>query len=253
MMCSWRSSLIRSIIAASVVDLPEPVGPVTSTKPRGFLVNSSSTGGRPSCSSAGISLGIRRKAAPTRGALEVGVDAEAGPAGDRVGEVDLPLVLQPLPLVVGEDRVDDLARVLRGQRRVVERVQLPVLADHRREPAVRWRSEAPAPSPRSGRLRSRSPSSLLIGSSADHVTRATSAMDVMPCLTFSKPSSRSGRMPCATATSRISSAGRALDRQVADLVARSPSPRRGRSGPCSRSRRSARSRPARRPRCRTRR
>ena len=50
-------------MAASVVDLPEPVGPVTSTKPRGFLVNSWSTGGSPRSRSAGISLGIRRKAA----------------------------------------------------------------------------------------------------------------------------------------------------------------------------------------------
>ena len=31
------SVLILSIIAASVVDLPEPVGPVTSTSPRGLL------------------------------------------------------------------------------------------------------------------------------------------------------------------------------------------------------------------------
>ena len=46
-----------------------------------------------------------------RGALEVGVDAEARVAGDRVGEVELPLVLELLALVVGEDRVDDLARV----------------------------------------------------------------------------------------------------------------------------------------------
>jgi hypothetical protein len=36
MMCPFRSRLILSIIAASVVDLPEPVGPVTSTRPRGF-------------------------------------------------------------------------------------------------------------------------------------------------------------------------------------------------------------------------
>ena len=43
MMCSSRVSLISSIIAASEVDLPEPVGPVTSTKPRGFLVNSWTT------------------------------------------------------------------------------------------------------------------------------------------------------------------------------------------------------------------
>ena len=62
-MCSERCSLIRSSIAASEVDLPEPVGPVTSTKPRGFLVKSSSTGGRPSVSSAGILSGIRRSAA----------------------------------------------------------------------------------------------------------------------------------------------------------------------------------------------
>ena len=32
-MCSARVSLIRSMIAASVDDLPEPVGPVTSTMP----------------------------------------------------------------------------------------------------------------------------------------------------------------------------------------------------------------------------
>ncbi len=62
-MCSWRVSLIRSIIAASEVDLPEPVGPVTSTNPRGFFVNSSSTGGRPSESSLGMVDGIRRSAA----------------------------------------------------------------------------------------------------------------------------------------------------------------------------------------------
>ena len=39
------------------------------------------------------------------------------------------------------------------------------------------------------------------------MTLATSAMDVMPFLTFSKPSARSGRIPCATAILRISSAG----------------------------------------------
>jgi hypothetical protein len=40
MMWSSRVRLISSITAASVVDLPEPVGPVTSTSPRGFDVNS---------------------------------------------------------------------------------------------------------------------------------------------------------------------------------------------------------------------
>jgi len=35
MMWSGRVALMWSIIAASVVDLPEPVGPVTKTSPRG--------------------------------------------------------------------------------------------------------------------------------------------------------------------------------------------------------------------------
>jgi energy-converting hydrogenase Eha subunit A len=48
MMCSFLVSLILSIIAASVVDLPLPVGPVTSTRPRGFSVMSSTALGRPS-------------------------------------------------------------------------------------------------------------------------------------------------------------------------------------------------------------
>ena len=64
MMCSSRVSLISLISEASVVDLPEPVGPVTSTIPRGFLPKLRTTDGRPSCSSGTVSVGIRRKAAP---------------------------------------------------------------------------------------------------------------------------------------------------------------------------------------------
>ena len=62
-MCSSRSRLIRSTIEASEVDLPEPVGPVTSTKPRGLRVKSASSAGSPSASRVLISFGIRRKAA----------------------------------------------------------------------------------------------------------------------------------------------------------------------------------------------
>ena len=68
-----------------------------------------------------------------RGALEVGVDTEARAAGDLVGEVQLPVVLQLLALVVRQDRVDDLARVGRRQRRVaVDRGQAPAHTHHRR-------------------------------------------------------------------------------------------------------------------------
>ena len=114
MMCSSRVSLISSIIAASEVDLPEPVGPVTSTRPRGFSVKSWTVGGRPRSSIDDDVGGDQAEGGADRRALEVGVDAEARVAGDRVGEVDLPVGLQALALVVGEDRVDDLARVGRA-------------------------------------------------------------------------------------------------------------------------------------------
>ena len=47
-MCSLRSRLTLSSMAASVVDLPEPVGPVTRIRPRGFSHSFSTTAGRPS-------------------------------------------------------------------------------------------------------------------------------------------------------------------------------------------------------------
>ena len=66
MMCPRRSLLILSIIAASVVDLPEPVGPVTSTRPRGFSAIFVTAGGSPSWSSCLIVNGIWRIATDTQ-------------------------------------------------------------------------------------------------------------------------------------------------------------------------------------------
>jgi len=65
MMCRRCSVLILSMIAASVVDLPEPVGPVTSTRPLGLLANSETTGGSPSSSKLRILNGMVRKAPAT--------------------------------------------------------------------------------------------------------------------------------------------------------------------------------------------
>src|SRR5215468_7449619 len=64
-MCSSRSLLILSSIAASVVDLPEPVGPVTRISPRGLSQSALTTGGSPSASNPLISQGIVRNTAPT--------------------------------------------------------------------------------------------------------------------------------------------------------------------------------------------
>jgi hypothetical protein len=89
--------LIASIIAASEVDLPEA------------------------------------ERGADRGALHVRVDAEARVARDGVGEVELPVVLELLALVVREDAVDDLARVGGRQLRIaLERREAAADADHRR-------------------------------------------------------------------------------------------------------------------------
>ena len=65
MMCSARDEFTRSTIAASVVDLPEPVTPVTSTSPRGMSQICSTTLGRNNSSSARILVGMTRSTNPT--------------------------------------------------------------------------------------------------------------------------------------------------------------------------------------------
>src|SRR6266446_3786493 len=94
-MCSERFRLISSMMAASVVDLPEPVGPVTRTRPRGFSASWCRVAGMPSSSSVLIS------------------------AGNRVREVELALDLEILLLLAREDAVEQLLRLLRREGAVV--------------------------------------------------------------------------------------------------------------------------------------
>src|SRR5215470_16666924 len=65
MMWSWRSLLILSIMAASVVDLPEPVGPVTRISPFGRSASCCTICGSPSSSNERILYGMTRIAQPT--------------------------------------------------------------------------------------------------------------------------------------------------------------------------------------------
>jgi hypothetical protein len=60
MMCSVRWLLMKSIMAARVVDFPEPVAPVTSTRPRGSMAIFLITGGRLSSSRSGQLKGMTR-------------------------------------------------------------------------------------------------------------------------------------------------------------------------------------------------
>ncbi len=65
MMCPGEVRLRWSIIAASVVDLPDPVAPTTRTRPRLVMTTSFSTGGSCSFSKLGISEAIVRITMPT--------------------------------------------------------------------------------------------------------------------------------------------------------------------------------------------
>ena len=64
-MCLCCEALMRSIIAASVVDFPEPVVPVTRMIPRSSSASSPITGGSWSCSTVLISCGIVRMTSET--------------------------------------------------------------------------------------------------------------------------------------------------------------------------------------------
>ena len=63
-MCSYLLSLMWSTMAASVVDLPEPVGPVTRISPRGTSMMSLKLLGALSSSSVSTLEGMVRKTAP---------------------------------------------------------------------------------------------------------------------------------------------------------------------------------------------
>ena len=62
--CDVRVELMSSIIAASVVLLPLPVVPVTSTRPRSSAAIFFMTGGSSSCSMVSTRIGMTRKIMP---------------------------------------------------------------------------------------------------------------------------------------------------------------------------------------------
>ncbi len=59
--CFLKVWLMYPIIAACVVVFPEPVAPVTRTRPRSSEQTWGMMGGRPSCSKVGMSTGMIRR------------------------------------------------------------------------------------------------------------------------------------------------------------------------------------------------
>ena len=105
-----------SIIAASVVDLPEPVVPVSSMIPRSSSASSLTTGGSASSSIVRIRWGIARQASEIDAALAEGVDPEARDVGDFEGEVGLVLAprIRASLCSIGEQRAQACLGVFGG-------------------------------------------------------------------------------------------------------------------------------------------
>ena len=123
-MCTARVSLIASTIAASVVVLPDPVGPVTSTRPRGSSASWRITSGSPSSASDIGLVADQPHHAADRAAGAEGVDPEPADARHRQGVVGLVGRLE-LRLDVGaaSSRGPALSAPVGGQRVDLERHQ----------------------------------------------------------------------------------------------------------------------------------
>ena len=121
-MCLCIVALIAFTIAASVLDFPEPVTPVTSTMPRSASASFVITGG--SCSDSTVGTCERNHAHHDHEArpLPQDVDAEAPDAGGAPRAVVVEDLVDPLPdlLVVNQPERDRL-RLLRSQRLLRER------------------------------------------------------------------------------------------------------------------------------------
>ena len=114
MMWHWRVWLILSIIAASVVDLPLPVGPVTRTRPFVRLGELARHRRQPQL----VERQDLERDLPDHhadhAALQEDVGAEARQALDAEGEVQLLVGLEALLLLVGQHAVGELQGVARG-------------------------------------------------------------------------------------------------------------------------------------------
>jgi len=135
MMCLRCVSLMASIIAARVVDLPQPVGPVTTTKPRGLAMKLADYLGQAELLESRDLDGDEAKHGTQAVALEVGVDSETGAARQRIGEVDLEVVFEMLALLLSKQAVDQLGGLRGVQSRKVKGLKLTVDAYDR------WRAD----------------------------------------------------------------------------------------------------------------
>ena len=133
-MCPYSFSLMWLTIAASVVDLPEPVGPVTRIRPRGRLVTSAKIFGAFSSSSDSTFEGIVRNAAAAPRCWLNALTRKRARFGTAKLKSALEVLLVHLALRVAHDVVHHGVHVLVLHRRQVDAPDVAVDADHRRQP-----------------------------------------------------------------------------------------------------------------------
>ena len=117
--------------AAKVVDLPEPVGPVTSTSPLGRWSSSFNAGGVPNCSMLRLHGNLQHH--PGVAAREYGY-AEPRLVAEREPKVGPPLLLQFLLAPFGRDALHQRNGVLRLEHLGFELHKPAVKAQNRRLP-----------------------------------------------------------------------------------------------------------------------
>ena len=159
----WRASrrLISSTTAASVVDLPEPVAPPMSTRPRVQLRQGSTPGGRSSEARRGTSVGRARMAAAARPRSRCRLMRKR-PTSDepvrRVGDAAVAVLARRRAPAAREHRVFDRRRRRAARRRAGRRARRRgSRRARRRRAADRWRAGDQLAQPGSSRARSPPP------------------------------------------------------------------------------------------------
>ena len=132
MMWQWWRWLIASSMLASVVDLPEPVGPVTRTRPCGRSTHVDSTAGRPEVVERRDLDRDQPEGQCGRTPLVERVPAETCDALPVEREVDLLLGDELVPELTAQHPANDPPGVVGHQRRFVEPRERAVDSDERR-------------------------------------------------------------------------------------------------------------------------
>ena len=109
-------------MAASEVDLPEPVAPTTSTRPRLVMTISLSVSGRPSLAKSGISLAMVRITMPTFCCCMKTLTRKRATPGSEMAKLHSSSRRELLALALVHERVGQVARDLAGQLLVGQRL-----------------------------------------------------------------------------------------------------------------------------------